>query len=426
MGNTNIDNINNANTKETQNTDISLYNYDIDISPDENGYTYMNIGPSHPATHGTLRMKAKLDGEKIIEVEPEIGFLHSGFEKLGEHHTYNQWIVTTDRMNYLSPLNNNIGYALAVEELLEIEVPERASYIRVILAEISRIADHFLCQAFFGLDLGAFTALLWGFVERERIYDIIEYVTGTRLTTSYTRIGGLAMDLPEGFEKKILEVCDKLESGVKEIEKLFNKNKIFLDRVCNIGYLSKEDAINFGASGPIMRASGVEYDIRTHKPYAIYDKLDFNVITNNYCDCYGRYLVRWGEVRESIKIIRQAVEKMPKGPVNFGNSKIIQPDKKSTYTDMESLIHHFKVLMTGPTHGINPKKGEYYSSTEAPNGELGWHIISDGEASAYRIAVRSPSLMHFQIIPHIIKNHHLSDFVAIVGSMNVIAGELDR
>ena len=421
-----MDNHNKDKNELENNLDISKYKYDIDTTEGDDDYTLVNIGPSHPALHGTLRLKAVLDGERFVACEPEIGFLHSGFEKIGEHHTYNQYIVTTDRMNYLSPLNNNIGYAHAVEELMGIEVPKRAKYIRTILAELGRISDHMLCQAFFGLDLGAFTAFLWGFVERERLYDVIEFATGTRLTTSFTRIGGLPMDIPEGFEKRTLEVCDKVEHGVKEIEKLFNKNKIFLDRITDVGYLSKEDALNFGASGPVLRASGVEYDNRIHRPYDAYSELDFNIASNNYCDCYGRYLVRFAEVRESIKIIRQAIEKMPQGPVRYENQKNALPDKQSTYNDMESLIHHFKNMMIGDNHGINKTKNEFYSCTESPNGELGWHIISDGKSSAYRIRVRPPSFFHFQLVPHIIIGHNFSDVTPIVGSLNIIAGELDR
>ena len=295
------------------------------------------------------------------------------------------------------------------------------------MAELSRISDHFLCQGFFGLDLGAFTAFLWAFVERERLYDFFEYVTGTRLTTSYTRIGGLAMDLPSGYEKKILEACNNAEKGIEEIENLLNKNKIFLDRIVGIGKISKEDAINYSFTGPMLRSCGVEYDIRRAKPYSSYEDFDFKVITNEYCDCYGRFQIRTGEIRESIKIIRQALSKMPKGPVNYGNQKITMPDKNATYSDMESLIHHFKILMLGQTHGeVHNLKGEYYSCTEAPNGELGFHIIADGGSYPYRVRVRPPSLMHFQGFPYIIKGHNLSDFVAVLGSMNIIAGELDR
>ena len=407
--------------------DINPYQYEMDIEDnDDDNYTHINIGPSHPATHGTIHLKTIMDGEKIIDIEPVIGYLHSGFEKIAEHHTYNQWITTSDRMNYLSPLCNNIGYAIAVEDLLGIEVPKRAQYIRIILCELSRIYDHFLCQGFLGLDLGAFTVLLWAYVEREKLNDLFEYITGTRLTASFSRIGGLAMDFPKGIEKDILDFCKEAENGVREIEKLFNKNKIFLDRVIDVGRISAEDALDWSLSGPILRASGVKHDLRKAKPYSSYDEIEFDIQTDNNCDVYARYLVRNKEIRESVKIIRQAIKKLPKGPVNLFTQKIKLPKKQDTYTDMESLIYHFKLMMKGDTHGIKMPKGEIYSSTEAANGELGFHIVSDGGSSAYRLSVRSPSLIHLQAYPFVTKNHKLADFPAIMGSFNIIAGELDR
>jgi NADH-quinone oxidoreductase subunit D len=391
----------------------------------------MNIGPQHPATHGTLRLKCEVDGEIVVKVEPEIGFLHTGFEKLGEYRNYNQFVVISDRMNYLSPLNNNIGFAIACEELFNVTVPTRGQYIRVIMAELSRIADHVVSVGLQGMDLGAFSVMLWTFIEREKLYDIFEAVTGARLTTSWTRVGGVFRDVPADFPELVNGFLAKFPAVVDEIEYMLNKNKIFMDRTIGVGAVSKEDAVSFGVTGPLLRASGVAYDIRKAKPYLCYDQLNFDVPTRVEGDVYARYQVRLAEMRESIKIVRQALEKLPGGgankenlPVNSVNHKVSLPTKDMVYHDMESLIHHFKITMPG--HGLIPPKGEVYSSTETPNGELGFYLVSDGTGLPYRVRIRPPSYYNYATFPQQAAGRLISDAVACMASINVIAGELDR
>lgn len=405
------------------------YKYDISVEEleaqeTEDHRVRMNIGPSHPATHGTLRLKAELDGEIVRKVEPEIGFLHTGFEKLGEHRSWNEFITVTDRMNYISPLNNNIGFAVCVENMMGIEVPKRAQYIRMIMAELSRIGDHLFCIGFLGLDLGAFSILLWTFVEREKLYDLFEEVTGTRLTTSYTRIGGVAMDFPEGFEKRIVEVCDSITEATKEIEVLLDGNRIFTERTQGAGVVTPEAALDYGLTGPVLRSAGIEYDVRTAAPYSSYDEVDFKVPVLHAGDSFARYRIRVLEIYESLSIIQQALAKMPAGPVNHLDQKVTLPSKASTYGDMESLIHHFKIIMPG--HGLAAGKNEFYSATEAPNGELGFHLIADGGDAPYRVRVRPPSFINYSIFPELIEGEPLQSFPPILGTLNVIAGELDR
>lgn len=403
-----------------------MYSYDTEVSELAENVVSVNVGPSHPAMHGTLRVKLQLAGEKVLACEQEIGFLHTGFEKLGEHHSFNQFITVTDRMNYLSPLNNNIGYALAVEELLGIEVPRRGQVIRTILAEMSRIADHIFCVGLMTMDLGAFSSVLWTMIEREKLYDIFEATTGTRLTTSYTRVGGLAFDLPEGFEARTRQIMDTCEQTLGQLRDSFVNNKIFLDRMQGVGVITKDQALSFGLSGPVARASGVPLDQRAYRPYLVYPELDFSVPLHEEGDCLSRYLIRIDELEQSISMVRQALELLEPGPINHESAKRILPGKDLVYRDMESLIHHFKVVMPGQDHGIHPPKAELYSSTEAPNGELGFFLVSDGSHSAYRMRVRSPSFYNYQLLSHILPGHMVSDLVAILGSMNVIAGELDR
>ena len=384
----------------------------------------MNIGPQHPATHGTLRLKVELDGEVLAKVEPEIGFLHTGFEKLGEYRNYNQFVVVTDRMNYLSPLNNNIGFAIACEELFNVTVPPRGQYVRVIMAELSRLADHVVSVGLQAMDLGAFSVMLWTFIEREKMYDIFEAVTGARLTTSWTRIGGIFRDVPPDFAKLVKDYVAKFPAILEEIEKMLNKNKIFKDRTIDVGNMTSAEAISFGLTGPMLRASGVPYDIRKARPYLCYDQLKFDVPTRTEGDVFARYQVRMGEMRESIKIIHQALEQLPEGPVNSVDHKVTLPTKDMVYNDMESLIHHFKLTMPG--HGLIPPKGEVYSSTETPNGELGFYIVSDGTGLPYRIRVRPPSFYNYGSFTKQVTGRMLSDAVACLASLNVIAGELDR
>lgn len=385
----------------------------------------LNMGPQHPATHGTLRVILKLEGEKIVDADTEIGYLHTGFEKLAEHMTYQQWITVTDRMNYMSAINNNVGYALAVEELLEITVPRRAQVLRVILCEISRIADHVLCCGLQGMDMGAFSLMLWAFERREKIYDIIEAVCGARLTTSYTRIGGLFRDVPEDFVDIVRGFITEFPRFIDELEGMTLGNRIFEDRVRGTGKLSREDAINWGVTGPCLRASGVAYDVRKAQPYSGYERYDFDVPTQTDGDSWSRYLQRLGEMRQSVSIIKQALEDLPDGPVDVADRKIVLPKKAEVFDNIESLIHHFKLIMFG--HGATPKRGQdIYSVTESPNGELGFYIVSSGDMIPYRIRVRPPSLYNYAVFTEIVKGGMVSDAVAILSSLNVIAGELDR
>ena len=385
----------------------------------------LNFGPSHPATHGTLRVIMELDGETVIKATPEIGFLHSGFEKLGEHLDFNQYVTITDRMNYLSPLCNNVAYALSAEKLMNIDVPKRARYIRILMCELSRIADHLLSVGMQAVDLGAFTVFLYGFRLRENIYDLFEAATGTRLTTSYTRIGGLMRDIPEGFETGVAKVLDEVGKVADEIETLLNRNRIWQKRTKGVGVISKEDANSYGITGPAARAAGIDWDLRIKEPYSDYDEFNFDVVIGVNGDVFDRYLVRMEEIRQSVKICRQVLDKMPSGDVNIdSDSKFVLPPKEDVYNSIEGLIHHFEQIM--PNRGMTPPKGESYVATESPNGELGYYIVSDGSRTPYRVRTRPPSLINYSIFSKIMVGGMISDAVAILGSLNVIAGELDR
>ena len=385
----------------------------------------LNFGPQHPSTHGTLRIAMELEGETVMKGTPEIGYLHSGFEKLGEYLDYNQYITITDRMNYLSPLCNNVAYALTAEKLIGLEVSKRTEYIRVLMCELSRIADHILNVGMLAVDLGAMTAFLYGFQLREDIYDLFEIATGTRLTTSYTLVGGLMRDIPEGFDKAVLKVLDEVGEVAKDVETLLNKNRIWQIRTKNIGIITKDDAISYGISGPMARASGIDWDIRVNEPYSRYNDFDFDVAIALNGDVFDRYLVRMEEMRQSVKICRQALDKMPKGNVmvdpDLGYSL---PPKDEVYNSIEGLIYHFEITMRN--RGMTPPIGEAYVPTESPNGELGFYIVSDGGRAPYRVRTRPPSLMNYSIFPKLIIRHMLSDAPAILGSINIIAGELDR
>ncbi len=387
----------------------------------------VNFGPQHPATHGTLRSIIELDGERVVRLEPEIGYLHSGFEKISEYRTYNQTVTVTDRMNYLSPLCNNVGFSVAVEELMGIRVTPRCAAIRVALCELSRIADHILCVGLQAMDLGAYTIMLWTFIEREKLYDIFENVTGARLTTSYTRVGGLLRDVPPDFEEMCRRFLDKCARTIDEIEGMLDGNAIFLNRTKGIGAISREDAVSYGLTGPLLRATGVPYDVRRSRPYLGYEAYAFDVITEQEGDVFARYRIRIREMRESIKIVDQVLKTMPPGPVYVDDPRIVIPPKNQANAPaggMEGLIYHFKNYMHG--HGVSPPPGEVYSCTEAPNGELGFYLVSDGTGRPYRWRVRPPSLYNYQAFPAMVTGGLISDMVAALSSLNVIAGELDR
>jgi NADH-quinone oxidoreductase subunit D len=385
----------------------------------------VNFGPQHPATHTTLRLLLTLDGENVVDAVPDIGYLHSGFEKLGEHLDYNQYVTITDRMNYVSPMSNNVAWHLAVETLLGIETPRRCQYIRVIISELSRISDHLLCLGAMGLDTGAFTHFIYAFNAREDLYDIFEAICGARLTNSYTRVGGLMYDLSPKAIEMIRDFLREFPKTLDDMERLINGNRIFIDRTRGIGVLSKEEAINRSCTGPVARASGVTRDLRKDEPYLAYGDFDFNVWCDHRGDCFARYLVRMGEMRESVKIVEQALENLPSGPVNVGDEgRSILPGKTAVYSTIEALITHFELLMTN--RGQKVPSDEVYVATEAPNGELGFYIVGDGSPRAYRARCRPPSFIHFAVFPHLIRGHTLSDVVAVLGSLNVIAAELDR
>lgn len=385
----------------------------------------LNFGPQHPATHTTMRLVLKLDGERVLDAMPDIGYLHSGFEKLGESLDFNQYVTITDRMNYVSPMSNNVGWHLAVEKLLGIETPPRCQYIRVIISELSRITDHLLCLGAMGLDTGAFTHFVYAFNPREQIYDICEALCGARLTNSYTRVGGLMYDASPKAIQMIRDFLKQIPKTLGDMERLLHRNRIFVNRTRGVGLLSRAEAINRSCSGPVARASGVTRDLRKDEPYLAYKDFDFNVCCAESGDCFARYLVRMGEMRESIKIIHQAIENLPEGPVNIGDeTRTVLPAKGKVFSTIEGLISHFELVMTN--RGFPTPSEEVYCATEAPNGELGFYLVGDGSQRAYRARCRPPSFIHFALFPHLIRGHTLSDIVAVLGSLNIIAAELDR
>jgi NADH-quinone oxidoreductase subunit D len=385
----------------------------------------LNFGPQHPATHTTLRLILTLDGETVVKAVPDIGFLHSGFEKLGEDLNYNQYVTIVDRMNYISPAANEIAWHHVVEKLLGIDITPRCRYLRTIFAELMRIHDHLLNVGAAALDLGALTAFLYAFYQRELIYDICETATGQRFHPSYTRVGGLLYDVDNTFIDKVRNFVKGFSKTHADITRLLNRNRIFLDRMKGIGVLSKEEAINKSCTGPIARASGVVRDLRKDEPYLAYSDFDFKVVCATAGDSLARYLVRMEEMLESLKIIDQGIENLPSGPVNVDvNSKVVLPDQFSTYRSIESLIQHFEIIM--PNRGFHAPVDEVYGAIESPNGELGFYIVSDGTERAYRARTRPPSFIHFAIFPDIIVGHQISDIVVVLGSLNIIAAELDR
>ena len=385
----------------------------------------LNFGPQHPATHTTLRIVLKLDGERVVDAMPDIGYLHSGFEKIGEHLDYNQYVTVTDRMNYISPMANNVAWHHAVETLVGLDLPPRLKYIRVIISELARISDHLLSTGAMGLDTGAFTFFLYAFYQREVIYDIFETLCGARFTNSYTRVGGVSHDMTPKVVEKIREFLRTFPKTLDDMERLLNRNRIFIDRTRGVAVMSKEEAINRSCSGPIARASGVTRDLRKDEPYLGYEDFDFRVPCMTDGDCYARYLVRMYEMRESLKIIHQAVENLPSGPCNVEISdRASLPTKEQVYQTIEGTITHFELTMSN--RGIEVPDEEVYVATEAPNGELGFYLVGDGSDRAYRARCRPPSFIHFATFPDLIRGHTLSDVVAVLGSLNIIAAELDR
>ena len=382
----------------------------------------LNMGPSHPATHGVLRLVLELDGEIITKADPDVGFLHRGDEKIAENMHYNQFVPYTDRLDYLAPLANNVAYALAVEKLMGWELPDRGKAIRVICCELARISAHMLGVGVFAMDVGAMTVFLYTFTERENIYNLCEQLTGARFTTSYTRVGGQTRDLPAGFEDAVKTFLTNLEPVIDEIDKLLSRNRIFIDRTQNIGVISREDAIAYGITGPNLRGSGVEFDVRKAHPYLDYEKYDFDVPIGTKGDCYDRYLVRMEEMRQSIRILRQVLADLPGGAINVAEAKGLLPKKENVLMKMEELIHHFILA----TQGIDAPAGEVYFSAENPKGELGFYINSTGGGVPHRMKIRSPSFLNLCILSKLLPGHMISDVPAVLGSLDFVMGECDR
>lgn len=385
----------------------------------------LNMGPHHPSTHGVLRLVVELDGETVVNVAPDIGYLHTGIEKTIESKTYSKSIVLTDRMDYLAPLSNNLSYVLAVESLLQCEVPQRAQVMRVLMCELTRIASHLVWLSSHALDLAAMSVFLYGFREREQIMDIFELVTGARMMTSYFRVGGLAYDIPAEFAPTVQGFLDQMPGKIDEYEDLLTNNAIFLERTVGVGKLTADEAISYGVTGPVLRATGIAWDLRRDMPYSGYDSYDFAVPITKNGDTYDRYLVRVAEMRESLKIVQQALIRLIElgpGPYITSDRKIAPPPKSEITHSMEALIHHFKLW----TEGFKPPVGDTYAAVESPRGELGCYMVSDGSPKPYRCHFRAPSFANLQALPHIARNHLVADLVALIATMDPILGEVDR
>ncbi|MFZ0826750.1 MAG: NADH dehydrogenase (quinone) subunit D [Verrucomicrobiia bacterium] len=391
----------------------------------------LNMGPSHPATHGVLRIVLELDGEVITKASPDVGYLHRGDEKIAENMTYTQFIPYTDRLDYLAPLANNVAYALAVEKLIGIEkqLPPRCQYIRVMCCELARISAHLLGLGAFAMDVGAITVFLLIFTEREKIYNLCESLTGARFTTSYTRIGGVSRDLPPGWTDQCRQFLKEFAVTLAECETLLTRNRIWVDRTRDVGLISKEMAIDYGLSGPNLRGSGIEYDLRKNQPYLCYPDLEFDIPVGSVGDCYDRYLVRMEEMRQSMRLLYQCLDKIPGGadnkskePVNVADGKVVLPAKDRVLSGMEELIHQFILV----TQGMNVPPGEIYFGHENPKGELGFYINSRGGGTPYRMKIRSPSFVNLSILSELMPGHMMSDTVVILGSLDFVMGECDR
>lgn len=391
----------------------------------------LNMGPSHPSTHGVLRLLIEMDGETITRAVPDLGYLHRGDEKIAENMTYTQFIPYTDRLDYLAPMANNVVYALAVEKLLGIHeaLPLRCQYIRVICCELARISAHLLGLGAFAMDVGALTVFLHTFTEREKIYNFAEWLTGARFTTSYTRIGGVTRDLPAGWADKVVKFCNELLATLAEVDRLLTRNRIFVDRTRDVGIVSGALAVDYGLTGPNLRGSGVDYDVRKVSPYLCYRDLEFDVPVGAKGDSYDRYQVRMEEMRQSVRILRQAFQKIPGGhenasrePIQVGDGKIVLPAKDRVLTGMEELIHQFILV----TQGVNAPAGEIYFGAENPKGELGFYINSRGGGTPHRMKIRAPSFVNLSILPELLPGHMMSDVVTILGSIDFVMGEADR
>lgn len=383
----------------------------------------VNVGPAHPAMHGTVRCVMELSGESIRRVDVQVGYLHRGFEKMCERGTWSQVFPYVDRCNYVSPMLNNVGFSLACEKMLEIEVPERCQWYRMALGELARISDHLTCDGAMAMELGAFTPFLWMVKARDMIWDLMEEETGARMTHSFGRVGGMAEPPTDHFKEHALAVVEQVEHIVDEVQKLLYGNRIFLDRLDGVGVISGEDAISLGWTGPCLRASGVPYDVRRAHPYLKYGEVDFEVPVGASGDCLDRFMVRIEEIRESGKIVRQCISRLADhGPVNVDDPRVVLPDKKDVYDTIEATIQHFKIVM----EGLKLPAGEVYSYTEGGNGELGFYLVSDGSGTPYRVRIRPPSFLATAGLEHVITNQMVADVVPCFGSLNMIGGECDR
>lgn len=382
----------------------------------------LNMGPQHPSTHGVLRLVLELDGEVITKVTPDIGYLHRGVEKLSEYRTYHQVLPLTDRLDYLAPMHNNLGYILAVEKLLEIEVPERAKLIRVILAELTRLKSHLVWIACHALDIGAMTVFIYAFREREAVMETYELISGARMTSNFFRAGGLSMDVPPEFEKKVRDFINEMPANIDTYEGLLTTNPIWLKRTIGNGVISAEDAIDYGITGPALRGSGVDWDLRRDNPYSGYEDFQFQVPVGENCDTFDRYKVRLVEMREACKIIIQALDRLKPGPVLAEDPQVCYPPKENVYNSIEGLIHHFKIA----SEGYPVPEGEVYMGVENPKGELGYYIVSDGSSKPYRMRIRPPSFINLQAIEKMSKGSMIADLVAVIGTLDIVLGEIDR
>jgi NADH-quinone oxidoreductase subunit D len=383
----------------------------------------LNMGPQHPSTHGVLRIVLELDGETVVKAEPDIGYLHTGIEKSCESKTYSQVITLTDRLDYLAPLSNNLCYCMAVEKLLGLQVPKRAQTIRVLLTELTRIASHLVWLGTHAIDLGAMSVFLYCFREREEIMKILEMVSGQRMMTSYFRIGGLALEPPTGWLEKVQQFVKMFPSRLEEYEDLLTKNRIWMGRTKGVGILRAEDAIAMGVTGPTLRAAGVPYDVRKFFPYSSYEEFDFEVPVRTESDCYARYLLRVAEMRESLKIVQQAIPRIPaEGPIRTDAPGIVPPQREKMKTEMEALIYHFKIF----TEGFSPPPGEAYQTIESPRGELGFYVASDGSPKPLRVKVRAPSFVNLQSLSKLTEGRLIADVIACIGTIDIVLGEVDR
>jgi len=393
------------------------------IEPELEGeHMLINIGPQHPATHGVLRLVLELDGETVVRCVPHIGYLHCGFEKIGEYRQYNQIIPWTDREDYLNSPGNNVAFALGAERLFGIEITERCKVLRVIAMELSRLISHCVWLGTFCIDIGAFTPFLWIFQQRERVYTMLESWIGARLTTTLTRVGGMGADIPDGWTEDLANFVRTFPKVLDECSTMLTKNAIWVGRTVGLGAMSAEEAVNYGLSGPMLRASGVAYDVRKDFPYLDYETYDFDVPVGQAGDVYDRYLVRMEEMRQSIRILEQALKRLPDGPVNVDDPRVILPPKSKATSDMESMIHHFKQVMEGP----RPPIGEAYVAVESPKGEKGYYMVSDGTSKPVRWRIRPPSFVNLSAIPKMVEGHLLSDVIAINASIDIVMGEIDR